>query len=87
MDLARGLETNRDCPIFDANEGGLVAFFKRARGVLVRDDKAIPMFETTAAVTNPHVIISYSQSLTARRTVSTNVLLEPTTAFEPAKFA
>jgi hypothetical protein len=34
-----------------------------------------------------HVIISYSQSLSARRTVSTNVLFEPTTAFEPVKFA
>jgi len=34
-----------------------------------------------------HVIISYSQSLLARRTVSTNVLSEPMTAFEPAKFA
>jgi hypothetical protein len=35
----------------------------------------------------PHVIISYSQSLSARRTVSTNVLSVPMTAFEPAKFA
>jgi hypothetical protein len=36
---------------------------------------------------NPHVIILYSQSLKARRTVSTNVLSEPMTAFEPVKFA
>ena len=35
----------------------------------------------------PHVIISYSQSRSARRTVSTNALSEPMTVFERAKFA
>jgi hypothetical protein len=41
----------------------------------------------SASCPNSHVIICYSQSLSARRTVSTNVLFEPTTVFELAKFA